>query len=401
MRTRSKASTPPRLPARPHLAGRHASTTLPQVQPDGALLQDQKIFSLLYGKDGGRDVAGAGRHSERYVGEEEMHAPVAAPKDSLEPPTSMSNQKDTDTTPGGSKPPALESSAMTSREGKLSEQPGLTLPRIASLSNRNVNVSSLASGAKNKPTLGLHLGGSSATGLETSSSPGTNRMKPPGAARNSDDYRSNNATGSNHETAGAASNNHSNNTIKTGGRRQMERQQQGQMNNLFVQLLENVELDDQAVVTELVQTLMQICSDNETLKSEIWGRIDSLSEVVTDTQPGRETHAENMTEHPNSLLYDCNLSNAELRTLLQEQRQYNQKLAQTVDEFEDAIDTVLEELTVANKKTATEILSTVIKEEKSVQENTEEMWDSWADVVSAMEEIRLLENSVVDLLEGL
>lgn len=171
-------------------------------------------------------------------------------------------------------------------------------------------------------------------------------------------------------------------------------------NKFYIQLLEDVHLDDQTVLYGLVDTLMQVRKDNEKLKEDLWNKLETFNISMENRNQG--IHQNNTTgDDHNSLLFDSNITNDELLEMLKEQRIYNKILAQTVDDYEESLDKILDQMVKSNKEIGEELLNTIQTGEKDVEEKSDDMWRSWKDVTRAMDDVRKLETSIVGTLHGL
>lgn len=168
-------------------------------------------------------------------------------------------------------------------------------------------------------------------------------------------------------------------------------------NKFYIQLLENVNLDDQSVFFELIDTLTQIRSENQLLKENIWERVDSLGSSLLH----KSDYHSSGENKPNNLIYDSNLTNEELKKLLKDRQMYNKILEQTVEEYEKSLSNILDTLVRSNKEASEELLETIKTSEKVVEENADEMWDSWNEVAATMEVVASFDRAVVDTFKDL
>lgn len=169
-------------------------------------------------------------------------------------------------------------------------------------------------------------------------------------------------------------------------------------NKFYIQLLENVNLEDQNILFELVDSLVKVRSENENLKLGLWNKIDNLSTLNSKKNTSKK--ATSSIIH-NSLLYDENLSNDQLKNLLDEQRQYNSILSQTIDEYQDSLEEIINSLVKSNNDIGNQVLGVIKSGEKVVEDNSDKMWDSWMNVVSTMQDISDFDNSIVEKMHGL
>ena len=250
----------------------------------------------------------------------------------------------------------------------------LTLPSITSVANKGIYSATHGAGGMGHATSGGNGSNNYSNNTSNTSNKGNSSRKSGNGIPNLNGSDS----GSNH---GSSSNSSSN-------------------NKFYIRLLEDVHLDDQTVLFDLVDTLMRVRSENEQLKEGLWDKIDSLS-TATRKKAGQDRTEDAARYDHNSLLFDSKLSNEQLKQMLDEQRTYNGVLAQTVDEFQDSLDTIMNSLVGSNQDAGRELISAIRKGEAVVEENSDEMWKSWMEVVSAMEDVAKFDNAIVRSIHGL
>lgn len=388
---------PPRLPVRPSLSARASSPTAVPVSvgnDSSAEVSEQqwappttmRLLSLQEKRapangdgdddDGDDDTRGTRDTTSGTPENVLTEVPVLPKRPSL--PTDLSlqeNQEDTFTNlseffcmnpvSGATTRSSLNSNMsknVTETPPRQLQPLNLTLPSIMSVANKGVYGASSNNGANNNNNTGTTASNSGNKGMNTSGKGNAGRKN-------------------------AGGNEHGNSKNNTG-------------NKFYIRLLEDVHLDDQSVLFDLMDTLMQVRSENEKLKEGLWSKIDSLS-TAANKKVSNSQREDSTRYEQNSLMFDSKLSNDELKKMLHDQRTYNSVLAQTVDDFQDSLDSILNALVASNKEAGTELISSIEKGEAAVEQNSDEMWRSWMEVVSAMEDVAKFDSSIANTIQGL
>ena len=132
----------------------------------------------------------------------------------------------------------------------------------------------------------------------------------------------------------------------------------------------DISFEDTTLRDELLAKLLTLRESNRQYKEKLWESVSALSDV--------SSHAK---EAPQSVSYEESLTNEQLKSLLHESRKYNNKLMETIEEYEDSLQTVLNALVEANTSATTSVIDSIdVKDNSSEQE----MWDSWYDLVNVL-----------------
>ena len=132
----------------------------------------------------------------------------------------------------------------------------------------------------------------------------------------------------------------------------------------------DISFEDTTLRDELLAKLLTLRESNRQYKEKLWESVSALSDV--------SSHAK---EAPQSVSYEESLTNEQLKSLLHESRKYNNKLMETIEEYEDSLQTVLNALVEANTSATTSVIDSIdVKDNSSEQE----MWDSWFDLVNVL-----------------
>lgn len=132
----------------------------------------------------------------------------------------------------------------------------------------------------------------------------------------------------------------------------------------------DISFEDTTLRDELLAKLLTLRESNRQYKEKLWESVSALSDV--------SSHAK---EAPQSVSYEESLTNEQLKSLLHESRKYNSKLMETIEEYEDSLQTILNALVEANTSATTSVIDSIdVKDNSSEQE----MWDSWYDLVNVL-----------------
>ena len=132
----------------------------------------------------------------------------------------------------------------------------------------------------------------------------------------------------------------------------------------------DISFEDTTLRDELLTKLLTLRESNRQYKEKLWESVSALSNVSS-----------NAKEAPQSVSYEESLTNEQLKSLLHESRKYNNKLMETIEEYEDSLQTVLNALVEANTSATTSVIDSIdVKDNSSEQE----MWDSWYDLVNVL-----------------
>lgn len=132
----------------------------------------------------------------------------------------------------------------------------------------------------------------------------------------------------------------------------------------------DISFEDTTLRDELLTKLLTLRESNRQYKEKLWESVSALSDV--------SSHAK---EAPQSVSYEESLTNEQLKSLLHESRKYNNKLMETIEEYEDSLQTILNALVEANTSATTSVIDSIdVKDNSSEQE----MWDSWFDLVNVL-----------------
>lgn len=132
----------------------------------------------------------------------------------------------------------------------------------------------------------------------------------------------------------------------------------------------DISFEDTTLRDELLTKLLTLRESNRQYKEKLWESVSALSNVSS-----------NAKEAPQSVSYEESLTNEQLKSLLHESRKYNNKLMETIEEYEDSLQTVLNALVEANTSATTSVIDSIdVKDNSSEQE----MWDSWFDLVNVL-----------------
>jgi hypothetical protein len=348
----SPPSQPPRLPSRPKPPIQQTFNSHHADSQETNNSNKDSLNSLLYGEDSRTAIVNVSEGSE---------FPLDYSKDQLRPSiNNMSSNID-----NADKKQILHQNSNTSSKPSIkpSLQPlSLTLPSISSISNKSTNPG-------NATDYGFNM-------------------------TNNDDMNNNQNKINNRHINYNANNNSQNNENSKNG-----------YNRFYVQLLENIQLDDQNVLQDLIDTLLNVRSENEKIKRQLWDRIDALSSIksnkINEKDNNNNSNSNIATKKPDSLIYNSDLSNNELKQLLQEHRIYNKHLAKTVDDYQDTIDEILNAMVQSNNERANDLLNTMASGEQSIEEESDKMWEEWLQNALLMDKIMEFDKRVVSSLKGL
>ena len=132
----------------------------------------------------------------------------------------------------------------------------------------------------------------------------------------------------------------------------------------------DISFEDTTLRDELLTKLLTLRESNRQYKEKLWESVSALSDVSS-----------NAKEAPQSVSYEESLTNEQLKSLLHESRKYNNKLMETIEEYEDSLQTILNALVEANTSATTSVIDSIdVKDNSSEQE----MWDSWFDLVNVL-----------------
>ena len=132
----------------------------------------------------------------------------------------------------------------------------------------------------------------------------------------------------------------------------------------------DISFEDTTLRDELLTKLLTLRESNRQYKEKLWESVSALSDVSS-----------NAKEAPQSVSYEESLTNEQLKSLLHESRKYNNKLMETIEEYEDSLQTILNALVEANTSATTSVIDSIdVKDNSSEQE----MWDSWFDLVDVL-----------------
>ncbi|GMM44505.1 hypothetical protein DAPK24_010800 [Pichia kluyveri] len=132
----------------------------------------------------------------------------------------------------------------------------------------------------------------------------------------------------------------------------------------------DISFEDTTLRDELLTKLLTLRESNRQYKEKLWESVSALSDVSS-----------NAKEAPQSVSYEESLTNEQLKSLLHESRKYNNKLMETIEEYEDSLQTILNALVEANISATTSVIDSIdVKDNSSEQE----MWDSWFDLVNVL-----------------
>ena len=132
----------------------------------------------------------------------------------------------------------------------------------------------------------------------------------------------------------------------------------------------DISFEDTTLRDELLAKLLTLRESNRQYKEKLWESVSALSDV--------SSHAK---EAPQSVSYEESLTNEQLKSLLHESRKYNSKLMETIEEYEDSLQIILNALVEANTSATTSVIDSIdVKDNSSEQE----MWDSWYDLVNVL-----------------
>lgn len=132
----------------------------------------------------------------------------------------------------------------------------------------------------------------------------------------------------------------------------------------------DISFEDTTLRDELLTKLLTLRESNRQYKEKLWESVSALSDV--------SSHAK---EAPQSVSYEESLTNEQLKSLLHESRKYNSKLMETIEEYEDSLQIILNALVEANTSATTSVIDSIdVKDNSSEQE----MWDSWYDLVNVL-----------------
>lgn len=132
----------------------------------------------------------------------------------------------------------------------------------------------------------------------------------------------------------------------------------------------DISFEDTTLRDELLAKLLTLRESNRQYKEKLWESVSALSDV--------SSHAK---EAPQSVSYEESLTNEQLKSLLHESRKYNNKLMETIEEYEDSLQIILNALVEANTSATTSVIDSIdVKDNSSEQE----MWDSWFDLVNVL-----------------
>lgn len=132
----------------------------------------------------------------------------------------------------------------------------------------------------------------------------------------------------------------------------------------------DISFEDTTLRDELLAKLLTLRESNRQYKEKLWESVSALSDV--------SSHAK---EAPQSVSYEESLTNEQLKSLLHESRKYNSKLMETIEEYEDSLQIILNALVEANTSATTSVIDSIdVKDNSSEQE----MWDSWFDLVNVL-----------------
>lgn len=132
----------------------------------------------------------------------------------------------------------------------------------------------------------------------------------------------------------------------------------------------DISFEDTTLRDELLTKLLTLRESNRQYKEKLWESVSALSDV--------SSHAK---EAPQSVSYEESLTNEQLKSLLHESRKYNNKLMETIEEYEDSLQIILNALVEANTSATTSVIDSIdVKDNSSEQE----MWDSWFDLVNVL-----------------
>lgn len=159
----------------------------------------------------------------------------------------------------------------------------------------------------------------------------------------------------------------------------------------YIQLLENINLDDENVIHGLIQKLLGLRVENDKLIDNLWSQISNIS----DLKNGKFT-----STNPNSLLYDTELTNSELRKMLKEQRLYNLELSKVLENYEKSITVILKTLIDSNISILQDLVDKFEDEFGKVEMNSEKMWTEWFKFNRLIVDIADLDDKIIGSLNG-